>query len=58
MCLCFNQSELTDDEKKKIASSDGFVKFVDKSVRIIERAMYEKLDILIDYTGADGEGDG
>ncbi|KAJ3326999.1 hypothetical protein HDU76_012439 [Blyttiomyces sp. JEL0837] len=42
--------ELTDDEKKVIIQSEHFVKFFDKSTKLVERALYDKYDILTDYT--------
>lgn len=47
------KSELTEDEKRHIIMAEEFKKFVDRAVRITERALYynEPSDIFIDYTG-------
>ena len=44
---------LTEDEKRKIIGTEDFNRFVDKSSRIIERALTETCDIFTDYTGGD-----
>ncbi|ORX94506.1 WD40 repeat-like protein [Basidiobolus meristosporus CBS 931.73] len=50
--------ELSDDEKKAIVSSNEFMDFVDQSSKIIERALNEKYDFMVDYTlGHDADGD-
>ncbi|XP_077993795.1 cytoplasmic dynein 1 intermediate chain 2-like [Glandiceps talaboti] len=45
--------ELTEEEKKQIITSEDFVKFFDRSSRIMERALFEEIDIFTDYTGGD-----
>ncbi|KAG8195412.1 hypothetical protein JTE90_001423 [Oedothorax gibbosus] len=50
--------ELTEEEKKQIMLKDDFHQFCDRATRIIERALYEDLDILIDYTGSREEQEG
>ncbi len=44
--------ELTDDEKRQIETREDYVKFIDRTSRIVERAMTEiQVDIFADYTG-------
>ncbi|CAG2108711.1 unnamed protein product [Medioppia subpectinata] len=45
--------EYSDEEKRHIMMSEEFKKFIDRAVRITERALYynEPSDIFIDYTG-------
>ena len=44
--------ELTDDEKYKIERQEDYISFIDRSARIVERAMAEnQVDIFTDYTG-------
>lgn len=47
--------ELSEEEKHKIVISEKFLRFFDRSSRIIERALYADSDILIDYAGKEGE---
>ncbi|XP_014867378.1 PREDICTED: cytoplasmic dynein 1 intermediate chain 2-like isoform X3 [Poecilia mexicana] len=47
--------ELTEEEKLQILHSEEFAKFFDQSTRIIERALYEHVDIFFDYSGRDLE---
>ncbi|KAK9761723.1 hypothetical protein K7432_013149 [Basidiobolus ranarum] len=50
--------ELSEEEKQAILASNEFVDFVDQSSKIIERALNEKYDFMIDYTlGHDADGD-
>jgi hypothetical protein len=46
--------EYSEEEKRHIIMTEEFRKFVDRAVRITERALYhnEPSDIFIDYTGA------
>jgi dynein intermediate chain len=46
---------LTEDEVEAVVGSKDFLEFVDKSSKIIDRALDEKYDLLIDY--AQGSGD-
>lgn len=52
---------LNDDELNAVTSSDDFLDFVDKSSKVIERALDEEYDILADYelggVNADDEED-
>ncbi|KAJ2904169.1 putative cytoplasmic dynein 1 intermediate chain 2 [Zalerion maritima] len=41
---------LSDEETKAMVGSDDFMDFVDKSTKVIERALDERYDILTDYT--------
>ncbi|XP_054707258.1 cytoplasmic dynein 1 intermediate chain 2-like isoform X2 [Uloborus diversus] len=50
--------ELSEDEKKQIMLREDFHQFFDRASRIIERALYQDVDILVDYTGAGEEQDG
>jgi len=44
--------ELSEDEKMMIILSEDFQRFMDRSGRIMERALSESVDIYTDYTGA------
>ena len=48
------KKELSEEEKRHIMTSEDFKKFIDRAVRITERALYynEPNDIFIDYSGA------
>ncbi|OLL21904.1 Cytoplasmic dynein 1 intermediate chain 2, partial [Neolecta irregularis DAH-3] len=41
--------ELSEKEKDTIISSNNFLDFLDRSTKVIERAMNEEYDILVDY---------
>nr|XP_006825235.1 PREDICTED: uncharacterized protein LOC102801276 [Saccoglossus kowalevskii] len=45
--------ELTEEEKKQIIGSEEFVKFFDRTSRVVERALSEEIDLFTDYTGGD-----
>ncbi|XP_018566268.1 cytoplasmic dynein 1 intermediate chain isoform X2 [Anoplophora glabripennis] len=47
--------ELSEEEKQMIILSEDFQHFMDKSGRIMERALCESVDIYMDYTGCLGE---
>ncbi|KAK6182462.1 hypothetical protein SNE40_010147 [Patella caerulea] len=47
--------ELTEEEKELILNDPEFNTFISKTSRIMERALAENYDILIDYSGGDGE---
>ncbi|KAK2140507.1 hypothetical protein LSH36_1333g00017 [Paralvinella palmiformis] len=47
--------ELTMEEKQALVNRDDFVRFIDRSTRIMERAISENVDIFFDYSGADDE---
>ncbi|XP_013381208.1 cytoplasmic dynein 1 intermediate chain 2 isoform X2 [Lingula anatina] len=52
--------ELSEEEKQQIMMSEDFVRFFDRSTRLIERALAEDVpNIFVDYsgTGEDQEGD-
>lgn len=51
--------DLSDEEKMQIMRREDFHHFLDRTSRVIERALYEDVDILVDYTGTveDQEGD-
>ncbi|GFT51984.1 cytoplasmic dynein 1 intermediate chain 1 [Nephila pilipes] len=50
-------SDLSDEEKLVLMRSDSFRHFIDRSSRIIERALYQDVDIFIDYTGVQEESE-
>ncbi|XP_050406390.1 cytoplasmic dynein 1 intermediate chain 2 isoform X14 [Patella vulgata] len=47
--------ELTEEEKELVLNDPEFNTFLTKTSRIMERALAENYDILIDYSGGDGE---
>ncbi|XP_044575085.1 cytoplasmic dynein 1 intermediate chain-like isoform X22 [Cotesia glomerata] len=48
--------ELSEEEKQMIILSEDFQRFLDKTSRLVERALAESVDIYTDYTGTlDGE---
>ncbi|KAK2585127.1 hypothetical protein KPH14_008635 [Odynerus spinipes] len=48
--------ELSEEEKQMIILSEDFQRFLDRTSRIVERALGESIDIYTDYTGTmDGE---
>ena len=47
--------ELTEDEKRNIESSEDYLQFIGRSVRVIERALAEDVDIFTDYVGEKDE---
>lgn len=49
--------KLEDDELKAVTSSDDFLDFVERSSKVIERALDEEYDVLADYElgGVDGD---
>jgi dynein intermediate chain len=48
---------LTEEEREAVLTSKEFRDFVDTSTRVIDRALDEQYDILIDYTQGSGEID-
>ena len=51
----FSVRELSDEEKERIMASEDFQRFLDRSTRVVERAMSENVDIFVDYSGGDGD---
>jgi len=49
--------QLTDEEREAVFASQDFQDFVDRSSKIIERALDDKYDLLVDYAQGDGEVD-
>ncbi|KAK0164160.1 hypothetical protein PV328_002819 [Microctonus aethiopoides] len=48
--------ELSEEEKQMIILSEDFQRFIDRTSRLVERALAESVDIYADYTGTlDGE---
>lgn len=51
--------EYTEEERTQIESSEAYQVFLDHSVRLMERALSENVDIFMDYEGkGDGDGEG
>ena len=47
--------ELTEEEKLQAIMSEDFQRFFDRATRVVERALYEKVNILTDYAGTDDD---
>ncbi|TPX38502.1 hypothetical protein SeMB42_g06702 [Synchytrium endobioticum] len=45
--------ELNEDEKQRILSSDHFCRFFEQSTKIVERALTDRYDIMMDYTAGE-----
>ena len=39
----------------QVMGSDGFQEFFDRATRVVERALCEKYDVTVDYSGNDDE---
>ena len=53
----YHSGELSQEQLDRILISDDFKVFVDRTTRLVERALCDSSDILFDYlTGANGEG--
>ena len=53
----YHSGELSQEQLDRILVSDDFKVFVDRTTRLVERALCDSSDILFDYlTGANGEG--
>lgn len=50
-CAWFAVVELSEEQKQMIILSDDFQRFVLKTGRIMERALWEQEDIYTDYIG-------
>ena len=57
MCTCYCTvwcacavPELSEEEKQEILMRDDFQRFLNKTCRLVERAIHED-DIFVDYTG-------
>ncbi|XP_023239120.1 cytoplasmic dynein 1 intermediate chain 2-like [Centruroides sculpturatus] len=50
--------EFSEEEKKQIMMREDFQNFFDRATRIIERVLYEDVDICVDYTGGGEEQEG
>lgn len=48
---------LDEDELKAVTSSEDFLDFVERSAKVIERALDEEYDVLADYELGGGDGD-
>lgn len=53
----FPVRELTNEELNAVISSDDFLDFVDRSSKVIEKALQEEYDVLFDYSKDDIEAD-
>ncbi len=51
-------TELSTEQVEKIMVSEDFVTFVDRTSRLMERALCDSSDILFDYIIGDGEAEG
>ena len=47
--------ELSEEERRKIETSEDFQHFFDRAIRVVERALYEDIDIFTDYSGIEAE---
>lgn len=54
----FTVRELSEEEKQMLILSEEFKRFIDRSSRIVERALGEAVDIYTDYTGTMDGDDG
>ena len=53
----YQSGELSQEQLDRVLVSDDFKVFVDRTSRLMERALCDSSDILFDYiTGANGEG--
>ena len=52
------KKDLSDEEKQKVMLSDDFQKFFDTSSRLVERALYEDINVFVDYTGVGEDNEG
>jgi len=43
--------ELSEEEKQQVMMTDEYKKFIDRSSRVMERALTQDIDIFVDYTG-------
>lgn len=50
--------ELSDEQKQMIILSEDFQRFVLKSGKVMERALYEQVDIYTDYIGGGDSDEG
>lgn len=50
--------ELSEEEKQQIMMKDDYKKFLDRSARLMERALTQDIDIFVDYTGEHQEMEG
>jgi len=54
----FFARELTEEEKTAIAASEDFLEFIERSSKVVERALDMEYDVLADYgLGVNGEDD-
>ena len=43
--------ELSEEEKQQIMITDEYKRFIDRTSRLMERALTQDVDIFVDYTG-------
>ena len=52
MCKIFHSVvELSEEEKQQIMITEDYKKFLDRTSRLMERALTQDVDIFVDYTG-------
>ena len=51
------RKELSEEEKQIIILSDDFQTFFDRTARLVERALYEDINVFVDYTGGGAGGE-
>ena len=47
--------ELSEEEKQQIMMTEEYKKFLDRTSRVMERALTQDIDIFVDYTGELGD---
>ena len=48
-------AELTEEEVLRIMNREDFGSFIEKSTRVVERALADPVDLFTDYSGGDTE---
>lgn len=43
--------ELSEEEKQQVMMTEEYKRFLDRSSRLVERALTQDVDIFVDYTG-------
>lgn len=49
--------ELSEEEKQQVMMTEDYQRFLDRSSRVMERALTQDIDIFVDYTGEHQEGE-
>ena len=47
--------ELSEEEKQQVMMTEEYKKFLDRTSRVMERALTQDIDIFVDYTGELGD---